>query len=189
MTTEVKEFIDIARLPHPSDNCAVATCIIEKGTSVRLPSGEIVSMTNRVLEGHRFAVKNIKKGERLYSWNLQFGTAIKDMVAGEYLINVRGHNALRISPSLPLISLVIVDPDIQLPSEPNFNDEIDIYQFDEKTFQPAEPLPPVENDERPLEFMGYKRPSTIGVGTRNYVVVLAINPLCGMYLRPASISP
>ena len=82
-----------------------------------------------------------------------------------------------------------MDPDIQLPSEPNFNDEIDIYQFDEKTFQPTEPLPPVENDERPLEFMGYKRPSTIGVGTRNYVVVLAINPLCGMYLRPASISP
>ena len=48
-----------------------------------------------VLEGHRFAVKSIPKDHGLYSWNMQFGTAVKDIHPGEYIMNERGMKALR----------------------------------------------------------------------------------------------
>ena len=53
-----------------------------------------------MLEGHRFAVKAIPKDSGLYSWNMQFGTALKDIVPGEYIMNERGMRALSIRESV-----------------------------------------------------------------------------------------
>ena len=40
-------------------------------------------------------MKSIPKDHGLYSWNMQFGTAVKDIHPGEYIMNERGMKALR----------------------------------------------------------------------------------------------
>lgn len=90
-----RQFMDVARLPMPSDNVAVAIDCIPEGTLVALLDGSVVRISHTVLEGHRFAVKSIPKDHGLYSWNMQFGTAVKDIHPGEYIMNERGMKALR----------------------------------------------------------------------------------------------
>ena len=90
------KFLDVARLPKPTDNVAVAIDMIPEGTAVELLDGNVVRISHTVLEGHRFAVKKIHKDEGLFSWNMQFGTALKDIYPGEYIMNERGLKALSI---------------------------------------------------------------------------------------------
>ena len=92
--SEPKQFLEVARLPKPSDNVAIAVDVIPEGTLVELLDGSTVRISHTVLEGHRFAVKLIRKDEGLYSWSVQFGTALKDIRPGEYIMNERGLKAL-----------------------------------------------------------------------------------------------
>ncbi|OUC05742.1 hypothetical protein RY27_25340, partial [Litorilinea aerophila] len=58
---------EIARLPLPGDNVAVATQRLEAGT--RIQDGErTLVLPHTVLEGHRFAVQPIEPGQPLLSW-------------------------------------------------------------------------------------------------------------------------
>ena len=99
----VVKFLDIARLPKPRDNVAIAIDVIPEGTLIELLDGTVVKLSHTVLEGHRFSVKHIRKDEGLYSWNMQFGTALKDIFPGEYIMNERGRVALRSSFSRKLL--------------------------------------------------------------------------------------
>ena len=96
------KFSDVAILPKSGDNVAVAINVIPMGTLVELMDGNVVSISHTVLEGHRFAVKKIEENSGLYSWGMQFGTALKTIQPGEYLMNERGRKAL----SLHLFSLL-----------------------------------------------------------------------------------
>lgn len=82
--------------------------------------------------------------------------------------------------SVPL-RIEIVDPTFKWPSEANFDDRIISYKFDEDTFLPAPTNELVPNFEKET-FMGYKRGSIRGVGTRNYVVVFSVSSLCSIFL-------
>ena len=95
--TPVK-FNAVAILPKPGDNVAVAINEIPMGSLVELLDGNIVSISHTVLEGHRFAVKRIEENDGLYSWGMQFGTALKTIQPGEYIMNERGRKALSIFP-------------------------------------------------------------------------------------------
>ena len=68
--SEPKQFLEVARLPKPSDNVAIAVDVIPEGTLVELLDGSTVRISHTVLEGHRFAVKLIRKDEGLYSWSI-----------------------------------------------------------------------------------------------------------------------
>lgn len=46
--------------------------------------------------GHRFALTDIRKGDHVISWGLEFGTTLTDLHPGDYLINHRGLEALSI---------------------------------------------------------------------------------------------
>ena len=94
---EAVKFRDVAVLPKLGDNVAVAIDVIPQGTPVELLDGNIVSLSHTVLEGHRFAVKRIDKDTGLYSWGMQFGTALKTISPGEYIMNERGLKALSIA--------------------------------------------------------------------------------------------
>ena len=79
-------FDDVARIPDRSDNVAIA--------SVRLEAGAIIEHGDRryrishtVLEGHRFAIADVARGELLRSWKLPFGTALRDIRPGDYVCN------------------------------------------------------------------------------------------------------
>ena len=69
-------FHEIARLPMPNDNVAIATRRLDAGTNISL-DGQRFTLDYTILEGHRFAVQPIRVGEPLLSWGLPFGVAIR----------------------------------------------------------------------------------------------------------------
>ncbi len=159
---------DIGRLPDPADNCAIAIRDLERGTVVRGNDAEF-ALSHKVLEGHRFAVRAIPKGERLTSWGQRFGVALRDIQAGDYVMN-RGVQ----------VELGRRQLDFGLPPQPNFDNRIMPYQFDAAAFQAAQPLPRHSQMRR---FMGYARAGGRGVGTRNMIVVLGTSSLVAGFVR------
>ena len=156
------DFHGIGRLPAPQDNCAIAIKDLTEGTAVDLDNTRF-NLSQNILVGHRFAVQPILKGEPLLSWGMPFGKALRDIAPGEYVCNKKMLNELR-SRSLALA----------LPAEANFADDLNLYKFDASHFQPARPLPQTPSSDT---FMGIRRPGNRGVGTRNMIVLLAMNAL------------
>ncbi|MCA0453695.1 MAG: UxaA family hydrolase [Chloroflexi bacterium] len=164
------KFETVGRLPHPQDNVAIATRRLDAGTLIQLDDSEFV-MSDTLLEGHRFAVRPISKGEFLLSWAQPFGLATVDIAPGTY---IRNQGVLRELSRRPI--------DFTLPSEPNFDDEIPPFVFDEKGFQPTPPLM-LYPDRDQRTFMGYPRVAERGVGTRNMIVLLGTSALTGGFVR------
>ena len=74
------EFIQI----HPSDNVAVALCLLQKGTAA---AGVILS--EDIPAGHKFALVSISKGEPVVKYGAPIGCAVADITAGAW---VHTHN-------------------------------------------------------------------------------------------------
>lgn len=164
----VIQFDEVARLPLPGDNVAIATRRLEAGTAIQY-KGESLTLDYTVLEGHRFAIGPIAAGEALLSWELPFGAAMQPIRPGQYVINRDVLEALRIR------SL-----DFALPPSANFVDDIPPFQLDEASFRPA-PAAPAYAESR--TFMGYRRSAARGVGTRNSVVLLGVSSRTGSYVK------
>lgn len=150
-------FHSVARLPAPDDNVAIAIGRIEAGSVVAFAHREL-TLSHTVLEGHRFAVREIAIGQELLSWGLPFGRATRAIGPGDYVCNESMLRALRMR-----------DLNLALPTTPNFGNEIEPHTLDEREFVGA---PPVERVLHPRTFMGYRRGGLRGVGTRNYVLIL-----------------
>jgi altronate dehydratase len=150
-------FDEVARLPSRTDNVAIATRTIEAGLEIN-SEGERYTLSHTVLEGHRFAVKTIDEGESLLSWGLTFGISTTGISPGDYICN-----------SGILDALALRNLEFELPSHPNFRDEIAPYVLDEDAFQPGVQVP-LYNHQR--FFAGHRRAGNRGVGTRNYIVVM-----------------
>ena len=149
-------FLSVARLPAPDDNVAIATQKLDVGTQIQYD--EQFSLSHSVLEGHRFAVKLIAGGEPLLSWGLPFGYASRAIAPGDYVCNQK-----------MIDSLSIRNLDFELPNTPNFIDTIKPFNLDEKALRPGRQ---VERHSEDRSFLGYRRSSRRGVGTRNYIVVM-----------------
>ena len=159
---------DIGRLPDPADNCAIAIRDLEAGALIRRGDAKF-ALSHKTLEGHRFAVRAIPRGEELTSWGQRFGVALRDIRAGDYVIN-RGVQ----------IELERRQLDFELPSRPNFDNRIMPYQFDETSFRAAPPLSKYDQDRH---FMGYARDGGRGAGTRNVIVALGTSSLTAGFVR------
>ena len=198
MKERVWDFREVGRLPAPGDNVAMATRRLEAGTRASREGSEI-TVGHTVLEGHRFAVEPIAKGEDLLSWGLCFGRAMRDIAPGDYACNEKIlrvlRERLRVSPERGEDE----DPEgtsdqgggrvpggqdvagLKLPEEPNFSDaELQPYAIDEEHFRPGEQVP--LHDE-PRTFMGYRRGAGRGVGTRNYIVVMGVTSRLTGFVR------
>ena len=156
--TSIRAFDEVGRIPAPGDNVAIATRRLEAGTVIARGERQW-PLSHTVLEGHRFALQAISAGEPLLSWGLPFGRAVRDLSPGEYVCNEKILKALSER-----------DIDFALPGEANFRDHMETYEFDATTFRSGQQVPPVEV---PATFMGYRRPGARGVGTRNFIVILA----------------
>ncbi|KRE75055.1 UxaA family hydrolase [Paenibacillus sp. Soil750] len=165
---EIYQFDEIARLPLPGDNCAVATRNLDAGTVIHY-EGETIIIDYTVLEGHRFAVKTIDPGVELLSWEMPFGVALQVIQPGQYVIN-----------EAVLDALSGRQLKFSLPVRPNFTDKIPPYVFAEANFKPA-PASPAYSDIR--TFMGYRRSEPRGVGTRNHIVLLGTTSRTGSYSK------
>ena len=150
-------FNDIARLPAPSDNVAIATYRLEANSGLNF-NGEYFKLSHTILEGHRFAIKRIPVSEALLSWGLPFGFAISQIQPGDYVCNQK-----------MIDSLSLRHLDFDLPAQPNFRDEIITYHLDEENFRPGTSLSRYDDIKF---FEGYRREGDRGVGTRNYIVVM-----------------
>ncbi len=159
---------DIGRLPDPADNCAIAIRDLAAGALIRRGDAQF-ALSHKTLEGHRFAVQAIPKGEQLTSWGQRFGVALRDIYPGDYVINRSVQ-----------IELERRQLDFELPRQPNFDNRIMPYQFDESSFRAAPPLPKYDQDRC---FMGYAREGGRGTGTRNVIVVLGTSSLTAGFVR------
>ena len=166
--TNTRRFSEMARLPAPDDNAAIACIDIAAGTRISHSEGEFVN-DYTVLEGHRFAVKPIRRGEELLSWGLPFGVAIEDIEAGQYVRNIDVIEEL----SLRNLSF-------DIPSRPNFENRIQSFELDEGGFKPGTQ---VAQSERMRTFMGFRRGENRGVGTRNTIVVLGTTSRTASFAR------
>ena len=164
----VFSFSEVARLPMPGDNVAIATRRLEAGTGIDY-EGRSFTLSHTVMEGHRFAVEPIEPGQFLLSWQLPFGVAERALQPGDYACNQSMLDALGIR-----------QLDFDLPEQANFVDRIEPYQLDPANFQPGVALDP--HEER-RTFLGYGRSGGRGVGTRNYIVVLGTSSRTASYAR------
>ena len=153
----MRSFNQIGRLPAPTDNVAIAVRRLEAGTAFDF-DGKTLVLSHTVLEGHRFAVVPIEKGEYLYSWKMPFGMASERIETGDYVCNVGVLEALRGR-----------DIDFELPERANFIDEIPSFTFNADRFEPAEQIHSAANQ---YYFEGFDK-GRRGVGTRNYIAILA----------------
>ena len=152
------EFDHVARVPAPQDNVAIATRRLEAGTVVTDGDREF-RLPHTVLEGHRFVREPVADGARLTSWGLPFGIASRALGPGEYVCNAK-----------ILAALAERDIDFELPGSANFTDTIETYRLDEASFTPGRQVEPADSG---ATFEGFRRAGGRGVGTRNFVVVLA----------------
>lgn len=160
---------DVAVLPEPQDNAAVAIRQIEAGTAVALPGGPVV-LPHTVPEGHRFAVAPVPGGADLLSWGLPFARALRDIEAGAYLGTGRMLEVLR-ERRVPGV----------FPSEPNIeNRPLEPYALDERALSPGRALDPHPD---PGTFLGHDRGPGRGVGTRNHLVVLGTSSRTASYAQ------
>ena len=162
------EFDRIARVPAPGDNVAIATRRLEAGTVVADAEREY-RLPHTVLEGHRFVRTPIPDGARLNSWGLPFGIAARALEPGEYVCNAK-----------ILTALAERDVDFGLPATANFTDTIETYELDEATFSPGEQVAHVDTG---ATFDGFRRSGGRGVGTRNFVAVLATTSRTNGFVR------
>ncbi len=153
----IHNFINVARLPAPNDNVAIATQKLNGGTQIQHNSEQFI-LSHTVLEGHRFAIQPIAEGAPLLSWGLPFGYASRPITPGNYVCNQK-----------MIDSLSIRNLNFELPSNPNFSDVIVPYVLDEAEFSPGKRL---ERYPEKRNFFGYQRAGDRGVGTRNYIVVM-----------------
>ena len=161
-------FSQVARLPMPGDNVAIATRHLAAGTKIDC-EGRSFALSHTVMEGHRFAVALIEPGQFLLSWQLPFGVAERVLQPGDYACNQSMLDALSIR-----------QLDFDLPAQANFVDRIEPYQLNPATFQPGAALDP--HEER-RTFLGYGRSGGRGVGTRNHIVVLGTSSRTASYAR------
>ena len=158
----------VARLPAVGDNVAIAVARLEPGTAIAF-AGQTFPISMTILEGHRFAVKPISKGEPLLSWNMPFGFATRAIEPGEYVCNEKILWALRQR-----------HVDFSLSSAANFEDYYVPFQLDESQFRPGRQ---VERYSAPGIFNGFLRPGARGVGTRNFIAILGTSSRTAGYAR------
>jgi len=152
-----KQFVEVARLPLPNDNVAIATRPLDAGTQIQ-HNEKTFTLSHNLLEGHRFAIQAISEGDYLLSWGLPFGVATRSIHPGDYACN----------PQI-LEALSLRDLPFDLPSEPNFKDRIVPYELNQDHFKAGTQVTPYPT---PSTFQGYKRSGNRGVGTRNDIVII-----------------
>jgi altronate dehydratase len=158
----------VARVPAPGDNAAIAIHTLPGGARILLRH-LVFEVSHTVLEGHRFAVQRIEKGQPLLSWGLPFGLTLRPIEPGEYLCNER---ILRVLDERRV--------DFPRPVAPNFSNFALPFKLNEANFQPADQVAP--HQEKRF-FRGFRRCEKRGAGTRNHILLLGTNSRTAAFVR------
>ena len=161
-------FNEVARLPLPGDNVAIATRALSAGTQIEF-NGNVLTLDYTTMEGHRFAVAPIPQGGPLLSWELPFGLATRAIVPGEYIRNAEMLDALSVRAL-----------DFDLPDEANFADHVQSYDLGADSFATGQQISRYDEDSY---FEGYARAGGRGVGTRNMIILLGTSSRTGGFVK------
>lgn len=85
-----------ALLLHPQDNVAIAKREIVEGTRLKSPTGEQITVREKVPAGHKLALATIAVGEMVCRYGNPIGTATRPITAGDW---VHTHNLAAERPS------------------------------------------------------------------------------------------
>jgi hypothetical protein len=66
----------------PDDNVAIAKSDIDAGNALNV-MGTAVTLTEKMLTGHKFAFKPVRKGEPIVKYGAPIGVASQDILPGE----------------------------------------------------------------------------------------------------------
>jgi altronate dehydratase len=164
-TAPTVAFSEVAVIPEPGDNCAVASRTLDAGTVI-IAGDRRYRLGHRVMEGHRFVIAPVAGGQPLLSWNTPFATALRDLEPGEYVC------------TRPVLEALSGRDVPGLPSEPSAqNVPLDPYRLDESRLVLGDQVPP---DPQPRTFSGFAR-SNGTVGTRNHVVIVGVTSRSGAF--------
>jgi len=164
----VVSFETIGRIPAPGDNVAIATANLQGGTRFSL-EGQVHTLKSPLLEGQRFAIQTVARGQDLLSWGLPFGRALRRIEPGEYLCNAGILEALNLRRL-----------DFQLPETANFEDHAEHFVLEPESFVPGHQVTPVP---QAATFEGFARTGGRGTGTRNDIVILGTSSLTSGFAR------
>ena len=76
----MKSFIKI----NPSDNVAVALIPLQKNTVIKLDDTTL-TLTEDIMQGHKFSLKNLKPGDSIIKYGTPIGHATADIPAGSWI--------------------------------------------------------------------------------------------------------
>src|SRR6185369_4655061 len=75
-TVKALPISDFAIIVDPRDNVAVVKTETTPGLSLRLPAGGSVTVKNAITPGHRFATRDIPRGEFVRQYGQPIGTSL-----------------------------------------------------------------------------------------------------------------
>lgn len=76
----------------PKDNVAVACKAIKSGTSLEFPGGNKVTVVNDIQFAHKFALRDLTTGDKIYKYGEVIGIATTFIGRGEHvhIHNIQG---------------------------------------------------------------------------------------------------
>ncbi|NHI91418.1 MAG: altronate hydrolase [Candidatus Lokiarchaeota archaeon] len=70
---------------NPNDNCATALELIPEGYEVKVRDDLTIKITRNIKMGHKFALKNIKKGDYIIKYGEIIGIAKENIEIGDWV--------------------------------------------------------------------------------------------------------
>jgi len=80
--------VDLVLL-HPSDNCAVATCTLERDHVARWTGANPIALGGRIPAGHKVAIRPIELDQPVFKFGWPIGVATQTIAPGEH---IHSHN-------------------------------------------------------------------------------------------------
>ena len=91
---------DYAIIVNPEDNVAVVKDQTFRGLRLTLPSGRMIVVRDEVMPGHRFATRDIEKGDYVRQYGQPIGTSL-GISAGEWINHDNMSDAVPVVRDLP----------------------------------------------------------------------------------------
>ena len=84
---------------NPDDNCATSLTEIHKEENIEINGSKTIKLNQDIPMGHKFALKNINKGDLIKKYGQIIGIATEDIKVGDWIHvhNIKSHYLERIA--------------------------------------------------------------------------------------------
>ena len=84
---------------NPDDNCATSLTEIHKEENIEINGSKTIKLNQDIPMGHKFALKNINKGDLIKKYGQIIGIATEDIKVGDWIHvhNIKSHYLERVA--------------------------------------------------------------------------------------------